>query len=416
MSLSHVLLVGLNHRTASLGLRESLVSAQDLQEILGTSNSIREVVILSTCNRLEIYVATADVAIAYDDIIVGLTAGMPIAREALLPHIYRMECLDAAKHLMCVAAGGDSMILGEQQILGQIKTAFDAAQAAKSCGAILSRLFMMAIHVGKRARTETNISRHTTSMSHAAVMLAQQHIPVISRALVIGAGEMAYQAASAFTHHNIPFITCINRTHSKAVLLANTVGGQVVSWDMLSEVLAEVDMVITATSSIEYVLNHEMLKSVVQSRSQRPLVIVDVSVPRNVELQVREMAGVTLFDMDDLQIFVTQNLSKREEALYDVNTIIDEESDKFMRWLNSRKVTDTIVSMREKATSIAQIELEDAINKLGNLPDYEQQVLERLVHRVVSKIIHSPTQCIRRAAEVGDLSPARFVQTLFELE
>lgn len=427
-----IILVGMNHRTAPVELREQFsldgcglrMALETMQintpdglcsEDVQTPSVLREGAILTTCNRLENYAVAADAGLgrfALEDFLVRLQG---ISREQIYPHLYFFEDQTAIQHLMRVAAGLDSMILGEPQILGQVSDAYREALASGTAGPILSQLFMQAIHAGKRARTETAISRHTTSVSHAAVSLAEQQTGDLStmHVLLVGSGEMAEQAAQALRQHGAQNITCINRTYARARNLAEHIQSQAVNWSKMPEALAQADVVITATGAPHLVITADDVAAILPERGGRPLLFVDIAVPRDVEETVDSLAGVKRYDIDDLQSVVDDNLAQRQAAVPHVELIIDEEIACFQDWLSTRQVVPVIKDLRRKARELAQAEVEEALRHLNGLDTKDRQVIARMAHRIVNKMLHEPTVRLKASAENGNGSA--YAQALWDL-
>lgn len=402
--MTQILLVGLSHHTAPLVLREQLTLAEhDLDQTLRqlSGQGLDEVAILTTCNRLEFY-AVGQSSTPIELLLASLGDLTP---ETLAPHLYVETGRAAVDHLMRVAAGLDSMILGEQQILGQVQLSFEFAQAAGTAGPVLSHLLAQAAHAGKRARHETEVSRHTTSISHAAVKLAGSQLGDLqqARALVVGGGEMATLAAQALNRHNIGDLTCINRSFERAQTLATQFEGQARTWDQLPQALAEADVVISATSAPTTIIHPEDIQS--------PLVIIDIALPRDVAAGVSALPDVHYYDLDDLKTYVEANLARREAATADVEIIIDEEAARFEEWLRGRSVAPVITALRDKVTAVADDEVAAALRRLGDLDEDQQKVVEHLAHRIVNKILHAPTVCLR-----DDNEYAAAVLDLFDLD
>ena len=436
-----ILLIGLNHKTAPVEVREKLelsgcrlrVALEALTSIgrsmprdgQSVATTIREAVILSTCNRLEVYaVATGS------DIVQGWAAiehcladlhGIP--HETLDAHLYRKADQDSVVHLMQVSSGLDSLVLGEPQIQGQVHRAYAEAHAAAATGPILSHLCTQAVHAGKRARTETDISRHTTSISHAAANLARMKLGDLQQisALILGAGEMAQLAAHAMHMQGTGSIHVINRTLSTAEALAQEVAGQAAPWHALAEMLSQVDVVVTATGAPHTVIHRTDVLTALEQRAPhsarvhgRPLVFIDVAVPRDVDEGVADLPGVICHDVDDLQTAVDANLSQREAEVPKVEAIIHEEVTDFEDWLCGREVVPTIVDLRRKARAIADAEVAQASRRVS---EADVAVLERLAHRLVNKLLHEPTiQLKAQAAEGEGHAYAHVVRELFALD
>jgi len=435
-----LILVGLNHRTAPVALREQFsltgcaldMALADLAEGLSGAGCrepgrpagvdrdlIEECVILSTCNRLEIYATAHDAAAGWAALERFLSdlQGVPVAQ--LRPHLYFWEERPVVEHLMRVACGLDSMILGEPQILGQVADAFASAQAAHTTGLILSHLFARAIHTGKRGRNETDISRHTTSVSHAAARLACEQVGDLRRAnvLVVGAGDMAELAAQALQEHGAAAITFINRTYSRAEGLACQFSGRALNWHHLPDALAAADLVVTATGAPHVVIHRDNVAGVLDRRAGRPLVLIDIAVPRDVAEDVGELPGVQLWDIDDLQEALDANQALREAAAPAVEAIIAQETDGFFDWLNGRQVVPVLVALRRKAEAVAEAELQRALHRLDETDPQVEQVISLLTHRLVNKLLHEPTVRLRSEAARGNgIVYAAALSDLFALD
>lgn len=405
-------LIGLNHRTTPLHLREQLAQTDDDVRRALASLALDEAAIISTCNRLEIYGAAQDVALAQAAGLRWLTQLCPL--EQIEQHVYGMAGHEAVVHLLRVAAGLDSMILGEAQILGQVQQALALAQAVGSAGPVLSHWFAQAAHTGKRARTETEISRHVTSISHAAVALAQTRVQMPqARALVVGSGEMAQLAAQALHRHEVRTIQVINRTYARAAALAQQFAGAALDWEYLPQALAAADVVICATGAPHSVIHRRDVEQALAGRGHGPLVLIDIAVPRDVDAGVRALPGVHYYDLDDLNAFVQANMARREAAMVDVERIVSEEAARFMDWYRGRSVTPVITALREKAEALAQTEVETALRRLGDLDAGQQRVVELMAHRIVNRLLHEPTVRLKAAATA---SYEDVVRDLFALD
>jgi glutamyl-tRNA reductase len=425
-----VLLTGLNHRTAPVAVRErlSLSSHAPVPSRCLLANgsggtddgsNIQESILLSTCNRLEVYAVAADASSGFSAVetcIADLLA-LPVAH--LHPYLYLEQDRAAAEHLFRVAAGMDSMILGEPQILGQVVQAYERAQEAATIGPVLSQLFSRAIHAGKRARSETPISRHTTSVSHAAARLARTTFGDLeqARVLVVGAGETAQLAAIAVHVEGARRITCTNRTHERAEQLARRVGGCAVPWDRLREAVADADVIITATAAPNVVIGREDVAPALTRRNGTPLVIVDIGVPRNVEPSTGELQGVLRFDIDHIQHAVDANRAQREAAIPQVHAIIEEETTRFFSWLHGRKTLPVLLELRRKAEAVAQSELDLMLHRLDNADEHTKEVMALLAHRIVSKLLHEPTVRLKSGSTNGHgAAYSEALRELFALE
>ncbi len=422
----------MNHTTAPVELREQFslfgcgvhMLLDELQIATGgaengeqDSSWLHEIVSLSTCNRLEIYAAVdpalePHVGHALIEQTLARLQNVPLAE--LQPHLYRRTDQDAISHLMTVAAGLDSMILGEPQILGQVNRAFYEARNAGATGPLLSQLFAAATHAGKRVRTETEISRHTTSVSHAAAQLAHQQVGDLAtaQALVVGAGEMARLAAQALIREGATDVRLINRTYAAAERLAaefnegrDAIIARAVGWQMLGQALSEADVVLAATGAPHTVIHAYEVAPVLAGRAAQkraPLHLIDIAVPRDIEAAVDELAGVVRYDIDDLQAAVDANLAHRESAVPAARAIVEGETDAFLRWLQSREVVPTIVDLRRAVQGIVGGEVDHALLKLTELTPGQQQVIERMAHRITNKLLHAPIVRLKQSTLHAD--------------
>ena len=411
--MGHLLCLGLNHTTAPLVLRERLAFAPTpLREALAKLNhsddqslpAIAEAAIVSTCNRLEVYALTGDPALAADGIIEFLSAERDVPQEAFRDALYQKIDADAVRHLMNVASGLDSLVLGEPQILGQVADAYEVARGQGAVGPVLSALFQAAIHAGKRSRSETRISTKSASISSVAVRLASEMFGSIDNCevLVVGAGEMGELAVHALMKRGARGLLVANRTYDRAVQLARTWGGEAMTFERLAEGLARADIVITATDAPHAVLYERELQIVMRERQQRPIIIMDIAVPRDVEVGVGDMDNVSLYNIDDLQDIVETNIKGRRAEVSNVEVIVQEELDDFMDWFAALDVVPTINDLRRHVEAIRDAEVERALHKLGDLSDAEREVIENLSTRLVNKVLHDPITRLKKEAANGN--------------
>lgn len=426
-----IVLVGLNHRTAPVSLREQFsladcgtrMALEDLgvdrdhhQRENTRAAQLKEAVILSTCNRLEVYAVVAGDPASGQDIIEAYLANLQgIAPQELRPHLYSHHEEAAVGHLMRVAAGLDSMILGEPQILGQVSGAQADAQRTRTIGPVLNQLFDRAVRAGKRARSETEIGRHSTSVSHTAVRLVGDELGDLSQinALVVGAGEMAEAAARALLSEGVQQLTFINRTYARAESMARDFSGQALNWYHLPSALTMADVVVTATGAPHVVIHESEVTSVLPERAGRPLYFVDIAVPRDVEETVGDLPDVHLFDIDQLQTVVDANLSQRQAAVPDVEAIAAQETIRFNEWLQSRQVLPVLVELRQKAREIADGELQRHERRLDEMPSDDREMITQMVHRIVNRFLHEPT--VRLKASAADGNGVEYAHTLRDL-
>lgn len=415
--------VGLNHKTAPVEIREKLAFTENqLPEALQKLKDYAAIdgcVLLSTCNRTEIYAACTD-----------LTQGLKSIKSFLMECLHEEECeidnflyihtlYDCVHHLFRVASGLDSMILGETQILGQVRQAYQIASAAESTNKIINTLFHKAIAVGKRVRTETEIDKNAVSISYAAVELArQQFCSLAGKAiLVIGAGKMSELTAKHLVASGVNSVLVSNRSFDKAVELAEKFGGRAVRFNQLQECLVAADIVISATAARHAIITTETMNIVMQKRQERPIFLIDIAVPRDIDPEVATLKGVTLFDIDDLQNVVDRNLQVRKKEAVKAQKIVDEEIREFFSWLNTQFVVPTIVALKQLGEEIKQRELEKAFNKLGEISERERNIIQALAHSIVNSLLHRPIVNLKNYAQTshGHLY-TEILQNLFDLQ
>ncbi len=403
-----IVLVGLNHDTAPLDLREKLaLSGAGLRQMLTALGraGLNEAVVLSTCNRVEICAYAPDAAGTIDTIIEILASQQGMVAAQLVPVLYTLKDEgDVTRHLLRVASGLESMVLGEPQILGQVTKAFEDALQADAAGPILSHLFSSAIHGGKRARTETDISRYTTSVSHAAVQLVQDRLGDVSKqkVLIVGVGEMAVLAGQALVRCGARQIACINRTFDRAQTLAADLPAQAFNWAELYTALVWADVVVSATGAPHTVIYAHDIQTIAPSRAGRKLLIVDIAVPRDIEDSVGELCGIDYCDIDDLQSTVDANMSQRQAAIPKVEALIEEEANTFLEWYYGRQVVPVIRDLRLFAQTIAAEEVTQALNRLESPDARTREVIDHMAHRLVNRLLHQPAIRLRRQAADGN--------------
>ncbi len=418
--------LGLSHHTAEIALRERLAfSPENTHAALARlgcggaacTSAIQELVILSTCNRVELYAATQE--IAWDELENFLSEVKGLPRAAFTPYVYRYANEAAVKHLLIVASGLDSQVLGEPQILGQVTQAFSLARSQGSVGKILSRLFQTAIRAGKRARTETMISHNPASTASVAVHLITQILPEISNAeiTVIGAGEMAELAVQSLIKRGASHIRVVNRTLERAESLAQKWNGQAATFEQLPDLMASTDVVITSTGAPHTLVHADMLEGALQSRPNRPLVIMDIAVPRDVDSEVSELPGVYLYDIDALSSRLEESLSKRIDEIPKVESILLEEQADFINYLLTLDILPVIIELRHQANQIREQELSKTLRRLQSLSPDEQECITALTKSIVKKLLHTPTVRLRSEANGPNAADyANITRGLFGLE
>jgi glutamyl-tRNA reductase len=411
-----LLLVGISHRTAPVELRERVdFQARDLTaalRALADRGSAREAVVVSTCNRAEMYVACDEAEPTRQDLLRFLSDYNQVAASDIAPHVYDVVDLDAARHLFRVAAGLDSMVVGEPQILGQVKEAHTVATEARTAGAVLNRLFHASFAVGKRVRTETGLGAGAVSVSYAAVALAKKIFGDVNgrNVAVIGAGEMGKLTAIHMKAQDARHITIVSRTMAHAARTAEAIGGaSAAPWEELDAVLGASDIVITATGAAAPILTKAHIESVMRPRRNRPLFIIDIAMPRDVEAAAGEIEQVFLYDIDDLQATVRENMARRASEVARAEGIVNEEVEKFGAWFRSRGAIPTVVALRERFESIRRAELERLDFKLAALPPEARARVDEITHLIVEKLLLTPTEQLKSLSDadtVGAYSEA----------
>jgi glutamyl-tRNA reductase len=411
--------VGINHRTAPVQVRERVAFAQDrLPEALHDLAShapVTEAAILSTCNRTEIYCGMEEPASA--PLAAWLHRYHRLDPNLLLPHLYAHPEHNAVRHMLRVASGLDSMVLGEPQILGQMKHAYHLAQRAGTIGRLLGRLFQHTFAVAKQVRTDTAIGASPVSVAFAAVSLARQIFGDLSRytALLVGAGETIELAARHLYQNGIGRIIVANRTIERAHAVASEFQGYAIPLVELPAHLAEADIVVSSTGSPLPILGKGSVERALRARKRRPMFMVDIAVPRDIEPEVGELADVYLYTVDDLHEVIQENLRSRQDAAKQAEEIIDNQAAHFMGWVRSLEAVSSVRSYRETADGIRQELLERACRQLANGADAEQ-VLERLTQQLTNKLLHSPCVRMRQAASEGRLELVEAARELFGLK
>ncbi len=388
--------IGMNHETAPVELRECLATGPEnvakALSFMRENESIKEGLFLSTCNRVEALFTTETVGKARRAVISFMSelGGMP--EDRFLSALYTFEGMDAVRHIFNVAASLDSMVVGEPQILGQVKDAYAQATRAKTSGVILNRLMHRTFHVAKRVRTETGISGAAVSISYAAVELAKKifHNLDGKKVFLIGAGEMAELAARHMIRQGVKSIVVANRTFERAVQVANLFHAVPVSFDEIGFQLTEVDIVIASTASRDYVITYDQVKASLRKRRNRALFFIDIAVPRDVQPEINTLNNVYLYDIDDLKGVIDLNMAQRQQEAVRAEGIVLEEVVRFQEWLKTLAVVPTIVSLRDKAESIVQSELKRSTSALGGLTSEQKAVIQTLAHSIVEKIINDP--------------------------
>jgi glutamyl-tRNA reductase len=410
-----LLALGASHKTASLELRERIAlptgrAARVLAE-LTEHDAIHEAVALFTCNRTELYLITADALEAENSALAILSRQAGLRPTELLGSLYSLRGGEAVEHLFAVTGGLDSMIVGEAEIQGQVKRAYEMALVEGVSGPVSNRLFRDALAAGKRVRTETGIARTNVSVSTVAVQLAGEFLGELSerRVLVIGAGENAELTARALRDRGVETLFVANRRYDRALGLAQRFGGRAVTFDDMPRELEAADIVVTSTGAPHQILGREELEFVAASRMGRPLVLIDLAVPRDIEPSVRDCPGIALYDMDDLQRAVARNMDAREAEAAEALVLVREEVARFQDWMASLDVVPTISALRRRADEVVEQVLRENESRWETLSPADRERVEVMARAVVSRLLHEPT------VRLKDRSSYHYLHTIREL-
>lgn len=419
----HIHCLGINHTTASVGLRERLAfNENNLRAALARvgcgiiGNSFNELVILSTCNRIELYVLSRH--LKPDDLELFLSETSNVPAHEFIPHLYHHIDEDAVRHLFRVASGLDSLVLGEPQILGQVTDALEIARGAGSIGPILSRLFQNAIHAGKRARTETHIARNPASVASLAASLAEKSVHDVKNAqvVILGAGEMAELAVEALRKRGATKVLVLNRTLERAENLAKQWHAKASTFERLDEAVCDADVLISSTGAPHIIINPGMVARTMSMRSTRPLVMIDIAVPRDIDEKCNLIPNVTVYDMDSLSTKLENSLAEREAEVPQVEAILIDELNKFMEFFKSLDMLSLIADMHQQAEIIRQAALEKTLRRLPNLDETERANIEAMTQALVKKILDAPITSLRAQANTPSAPEyASTARTLFNL-
>lgn len=411
----HIVVVGLSHKTAPVEIREKLAIPESrMGEALSrlcSYQGIREGVLLSTCNRVEVYAVVDEIESGYGRVQDFLAdAHLSLSSEQLTPHLYWQEGDRAISHLFRVASSLDSMIVGESQILGQIKEAFDVALTHKATGIILNKVMKKAISVAKRVRTETKISEMAVSVSYAAVELARKIFSDLSEktVLLVGAGEMAKLAAKHFIANGVRHVRVTTRNPQHAQELANRFGGTAVAFEDFREDMASADIVLVSTGAAHYLVSEDDVQHSVKQRMNRPMFLIDISVPRNIDPAVRHVDNAFLFDIDDLKTRVERNRGERLNEAEKAEKMVVDEVGTVRQWLQSLEVTPTIVALRARIDEIKRAELDKTLGRLSNLSETDRALVEAMASSIANKLIHNTMVTLK--AEVNSSEGTAFVE------
>jgi glutamyl-tRNA reductase len=415
--------IGLNHRSAPVEIREIMsCHPSRMPEVLRKLKSypgLQGVVVLSTCNRTEVYAATTDVEIGIYSIKKFLASHHGIEENVLEQYLYAHTLYDAVRHLYRVASGLDSMVLGETEILGQVANAYQQACEAEVTNKAMNILFQNALAVGKRVRTDTRIDQHPVSISYTAVELAKQQFGELQgkRILIMGAGEMSTLTVKHLVAAGANTVLVSNRSYEKAALLAKECSGQAVRFDDLDQYLQEVDIVISATASPHFMLRPERIQEIMKTRKERPMLLIDIAVPRDIHPDAGKIPFITLFDIDDLRGVVDRHHQEREIAAVNAEKIIEEEMLIFLKWHNSLFVVPTILALQQQGQKIKELQLERALEHLKGLTPKQEKIVRSMANSIVNQLLYIPITNLKEYATTtqGHLY-TEILQNLFDLD
>lgn len=408
----NIYLIGLNHKTAPIDVRErfALTDLDSFEEELLSKCPVHEVMALSTCNRVEIITVCGGNSEVSQRVLEYWAQACGGDLKYLEPHVYEYNGIDAVRHLFSVASSLDSMVMGEPQILGQLKDSYRTAVKKGVAKTVVNRLLHKSFSVAKRVRTQTALASSAVSISYAAVELAKKIFGELAgkRAMLVGAGEMAELAATHLVNNGVESLLVANRTFARAKELASCMHGEAVSFENLAESLERVDIVISSTGSPTSIIKAKNIKEVLKKRKYQPMFFIDIAVPRDIDPDVNNLDNVYLYDIDDLKEVVEENIANRREEAAKAELIVEAETESFENWINSLELQPTIVDMVKQGEDLAQKELAKTLRRLGSVDDDTKDALETLVLSLSMKILHEPIAFLkRRTQEEG--SAERFI-------
>jgi len=417
-----IVAVGINHKTAPVAVREKISFNPDnlsvaLAELLGNVEC-REAAILSTCNRTELYlVQEGDVTVTQEKVVRWLEQHHNVPASIITPSLYWHTDQQAVNHMMRVACGLDSLVLGEPQILGQMKQAYSQAKAAGSMSLVMDRLFQRTFGVAKQVRTETDIGANAVSVAFASVNLAKHIFASLEnvKVLLVGAGETIELVAKHLYENKVGKITVANRTIARAEAMARAIGADVITLAQIPDKMADADIVISSTGSTLPIIGKGMVEHALGKRKHRPIFMVDLAVPRDIEEQVGELEDVFLYTVDDLQSIIAKNLVNRRKEAVQAETIVSTQSDVFMSWLRGLNTQDTVIGYRKQCLEHRDLLLEKAILQLqGNKSP--EAIMAELATKLTNKFMHAPTSAIQSAAQGGELDKLVYLRDIYNIK
>lgn len=397
MAEPNLVIVGVNHKTTPVEIREQLAftrgKLEDSIEKLVSFPEITENIIVSTCNRVEIYARVQEVDAGILLLKRFICDYHGLSLEELDPHFYCYKNQATIEHLFRVSSSLDSMVLGESQILGQVKDAYNLARSMRSTGILLNQMFEKAFNVAKKVREETGIAESAVSISSAAVELARKIFEDLENRVVmlVGTGEMAELAAKHLISYGVKTIYVASRTYERAAGLAKTLNGCALAFDEFARELHRADIVVSSTAAPKFIIHKEMVEKAIHLRKNRPMFFIDIAVPRDIEPEVNNLENVYLYDIDDLQTVVSANMKERQKEAEYALQIVRDEASKFENWIESLSAVPTIVELRNRAEDIRRAEMQKALGKLSHLSEEDKSSIEYLTSSIINKILHKPT-------------------------
>ena len=414
-----ILTLGISYKETPVELREKLsFNDKDAEQVLLnilTSTDLKECIILSTCNRIEIYAVSEDVETSAAQLKKFMSEFHNVSSDKLSSHFYTFIGTDAGRHLYRVASSLDSMVVGEPQILGQVKDAYKTATKADTTGLILNKLFHSAFFTAKKVRSETGIGSQAVSISYAAVELAKRIFDDFSTrtAVLIGSGEMGELAAKNLINVGINELIITSRNIENARLLAQNLGGKAVGMEEVYYHINHADIIITATDSIDYIIKPHHLKEALNIRKNEPIFLIDIAVPRDIDPRIQELENVYLYDIDDLNGILDENVKSRKQSTKKAEEIVNHRVERFLHWLEELKVFPAIVELKNRFELIKNQEIEKAFRKLNLMDSNQKEIIENMASAMLSKLLHSPLSNLKK--ESSNYTSSIYVDTLNKL-
>ena len=405
---ANLILVGVNHKTTPVEIREKLAFSQvkleaSLEQLV-SSPEITENIILSTCNRVEIYARVENTDRGIQLLQNFICDYHGISRGNLDQYFYSYRDNQAVEHLFRVSSSLDSMVLGEAQILGQVKEAYNTALSFSSTGMVLNQLFEKAFNVAKKVREETGIAERGVSISSAAVELAKKIFEDLENhsVMLVGTGEMAELAAKHLISYGVKTVYVASRTYERAASLAQSLNGCALDFKSFKEEMHRADIIITSTAAPNFIIRKEMMETAVQKRKNKPIFLIDIAVPRDIAPEVNELENVYLYDIDDLQNVVNANMEERQKEAENAMEIIKQEVTKFNTWFSTLDAVPTIVEMRNRAEDMRTLEVDKTLKNMDHLSSEDKEAIQQLTQALVNKILHKPTINLKKKTQSQD--------------